>query len=380
MTLIKPRYGEQSISDLYGAILSYFGMDGQNDLKYKIGKGEKLVLIIMDALGMSTLRNSLVDNELKDYETLQLTSIFPSTTAAAMLSFYTGLTPGGHGVLGFTSYLKELGTIVNMLNLSHPSQEEQLPMIAHNFSSYISESAVPLGRRLQENGIASMAIIPTSLVSTPSSNFTLSTMKKVPYYYPWDAMLRLQSLLNENGTAFISFYISTIDTLSHHYGPKSMEVMSATKDLFRFLNSLLAELKGFTLLITADHGQTYNQRTNVVDGELLSLLDMPPFGDSRAVFMKTRNVEKLRRYFESRFPRFELFEKKEMIKHGYFGPEVDQRFQDRIGDLIAVPDYEECLVYSYKGEAADQEYFQFKGYHGGLTTEEQEVPLLVYRR
>jgi len=379
MVFIKPKYDGESIANVYDSVLSFFGEGGRRPLKDGLGTGSKLVLIILDALGRSTLEHAYPDVD-RYFERRAVTSIFPSTTAAAMLSFYTGMTPAEHGVLGFTSYIKELGTIVNMLNLSHPSQREQLPLLKHDLRSYLGNSTAPIGERLRVAGIRSKAILPTNLIGSPISTYTTSGMAKIPYYTNWDAVSLLTKELTSAGDAYITLYISTVDTLSHIYGPYSDEVRSATKDILNALIGALRALKGYTAIITADHGQSYNEKTYVCNQELLSMLEMPPFGDARAVFMKTRDAERVTRYFEDNFPDFRIYSKKEAIDQLLFGDNFNfARFSDRVGDIIAVPDSNESLVYQFKG-SSDMEYISLKGHHGGLTVEEQEVPLLIMQR
>jgi hypothetical protein len=194
-------------------------------------------------------------------------------------------------------------------------------------------------------------------------------------------MTALKDSLNaERGPAFVTVYVPFVDTLSHHYGPGSQQTREAVRGLFGMLSSCLSKCRDFTLLVTADHGQANNRKTNRVDDELLSMLDMPPFGDGRAVFMKTRQEEKVTRYMEKRFPKFHLYTKKEALDEMLFGASrMSQRFSDRLGDLVAIPDCEESLLYPFL-RPKSMDYYSYLGQHGGLTTEEQQIPLLIMRK
>ena len=346
-------------------------------LYFRLESYYNLLLIILDAFGYSVFDK--IKNPLEDAEVKKITSIFPSTTAAAMLSFYTGLTPAEHGVMGFTTYMKEFGSIINMLNLSHPSQEEPIQMLAQDFPKYISEKAVPLGVELSKLGVSCTAIVPNTIFDTPTTAFHTNGMNRIKYYYPWDALTHMRNLLSSEGRAFISVYIPVVDTLSHHYGPQSPSVLSSAEDLLNMISRSLMGLKNFTALITADHGQVPNEKTHVVDQQLMDILEMPPFGDSRAAFLNTKNEDLVIKYFEENLKGFTLLRKSEVIKEGYLGPVLDQKFIDRVGDMLAVPEVNESLIYSYRGEA-DADYIAFKGHHGGLTPEEQEVPLIIVQR
>ena len=381
MTLIVPRYGGENISDVYGSVLSFFGIASKRKLKADVGKGNRLVLLVLDGLGTRTLEDSLPASALQGFERSNITSVFPSTTCVAMPGLYMGMTPAEHGVFGFTSFIKELGTIVNMFNLSHPSQDEQLPSLANDFESYIGNVFPPLGKKLQSSGVASRAIWPSLDLRWQWQGLPISGMEKVRYYSPWDALTALKdSLKGDSGPAFVTVYIPFVDTLSHHYGPGSQQTKEAVRGLFAMLSSCVGACKDFTLLVTADHGQANNRKTNFVDEELLSMLDMPPFGDSRAVFLKTRQEEKVGRYMEKRFPRFQLYTKREALDKMLFGSaRMSQRFSERLGDLVAVPDCDESLLYPFL-RTKSMDYYSYLGQHGGLTTEEQQVPLLMMRK
>ncbi len=385
MSFIMPDYDGGSIANIYETVLENFGLSGgRKPLKRDVQKSDRFVLIIFDAFGQRTLEKGIesgfIDKRiLSSFRAETITSIFPSTTACAMLSFYTGLTPGEHGVMGFTTYIKELGTIVNMLNLSHPSQEAPLPLIYQNFTSYISEKAVPIGDHLSRAGIPAYSILPASISELPTTQFHHRNMQRIRYYYPWDAFQLMRKELLENERVFVNVYIPTVDTLSHHYGPFTTETLSSAADLLELLLKSLDGIKGVSLLLTADHGQIDNNVSHVVDQELMEGLLLPPWGDSRAAFMKAKDENSIRRYFEEKLKGFEVFSKEEYLKMGVLG-EVDQRFQDRLGDLLAVPHVPESLIYSYRGPENDKDYINFKGHHGGLTEEEQIVPLLIYEK
>ena len=384
MNFVFPKYDGSSIANIYESVLNNFDLSGgRTPLKKKPDKSQKFVLVIFDAFGEKILEKALekgyIEKQLiESFEWDTITSIFPSTTACAMLSFYTGLTPAEHGVFGFTTYIKELGTIVNMLNLSHPSTEAPLPLLQQNFPSYISDKAVPIGDKLKEKGINSFSIVPASIYDLPTTQFHHRNMERIKYYYPWDAFQILRKVLLENETAFVSLYVPTVDTLSHHYGPFSEETLSSAGDLMKLLLSSIKGIKGLTLLLTADHGQIDNLVSHIVDQELMEGLEMPPWGDSRASFMKVKSEEKVRRYFEEKLKGFQIFTKEEYLKEKVLGNGVDKRFEDRIGDLLAVPYVPESLIYPYRGLDAEKDYISFKGHHGGLTEEEQLVPLLTY--
>ena len=69
---------------------------------------KNIVLIVLDGMGTDMMERNLSPiSFLRRNFTENLTSVFPSTTAAAMTSYYTGLSPNEHGWLGWSLFFKE---------------------------------------------------------------------------------------------------------------------------------------------------------------------------------------------------------------------------------------------------------------------------------
>ncbi|NJN53643.1 MAG: alkaline phosphatase family protein [Anaerolineae bacterium] len=92
------------------------------ELWQPIASGAKRVIIlILDAFGWNLLQaesanlNSLVK---RAGVVAQLTSVFPSTTVAALSSMWTGVGPAQHGMMGLTMFLPEYTTAGQMLTFS----------------------------------------------------------------------------------------------------------------------------------------------------------------------------------------------------------------------------------------------------------------------
>lgn len=87
-----------SILNLIGSILKYYNVDtkfdGINELNKELEKKYKnVVLIILDGLGNKILSNISPNGFfIKNYKK-KITSVYPSTTAAAMTTYYSGKPP-----------------------------------------------------------------------------------------------------------------------------------------------------------------------------------------------------------------------------------------------------------------------------------------------
>ncbi|MGC9174463.1 MAG: alkaline phosphatase family protein [Thermoprotei archaeon] len=362
--IYRPRYNGYSLYNLSQSIIQYFGgvPDGKTlDIKMPIDDG--LVIFLFDALGLSILENLGAKNEHEE-----ITSVFPSTTATALTTFFTGKKPCDHGVLGFLTFVREMGGVVNMLGLSHPSG----PQLPTSYEKLVGPGE-RLGKKLSKLGVTSISILPKSVSNTPMSNFDNEGFSAViPYYDFWDLRLLVEKQLSKPERKFIYVYVPYVDTLSHHYGPYSQETASAVKDLLNFFEQV-SQAPGYTIVGTADHGQVEVDPAQPPPPELMSLLEVPPFGDSRAMFLKTRRTHDVIDYLNRDYPDFYVMTKEQVLSEGLIGCNSTE-FEERLGDLLVLPQHKRLLIYPY---TENNESMNFRGHHGGLSPEEMRVPLLI---
>ncbi len=121
---IAPNYDGRSVVNVAASIVKIFGakistapLDAAildkftRDIK-------RVVLVIIDGLAYRRLLDILDANPQNGFHSLlrgntefvPLTSVFPSTTVAALTSLWTGFTPAEHGALGYTMLLRDYAT------------------------------------------------------------------------------------------------------------------------------------------------------------------------------------------------------------------------------------------------------------------------------
>src|SRR5258705_13938635 len=81
---------------------------------------KNLVLLIIDGLGDNYLARRGRGSELHRRRRMTLTSVFPSTTASAITTSYTGRTPLEHGLTGWFTYFSEAGCLAAPLPFRSP--------------------------------------------------------------------------------------------------------------------------------------------------------------------------------------------------------------------------------------------------------------------
>src|SRR5205085_11162913 len=76
-----------------------------------LAAARNIVLLIIDGLGDNLLRRRAAGGELERRRRGSLTSVFPSTTASAITTSYTGRTPLEHGLTGWFVYFGAAGCV-----------------------------------------------------------------------------------------------------------------------------------------------------------------------------------------------------------------------------------------------------------------------------
>lgn len=367
--LVEPNYNDKNnIYSLACGVANFLGVKRKCNNYFQI-EGNRLLLILIDGLGYNLFTKVYKPLDRKGTEIIKGYTVFPSTTATVITTLFSALKPAEHGVLGYITFSKTLGGIVNSLKYSHPAEQGRDSLkdglsykkAFPDVKSYLEET--------QEKNTAE--IIPKGLEQT---EFTMATHGKVKetktYSNYWDALYTLRQTLEQDSFNFIYFYIDTIDSLEHKYGAYTDPVFEASRSIVNDIISIALKFKDkYTTIITADHGQvTVDKMVELNnDKELLDLVEIPPYGDSRAIFFRSRH--NIKDYLEKKYPGLKVYSREEIINTELLGG--DSAY---IPDYIAVPLGNSGYVYKFR-DTNDVE--KLKGHHGGLTSEEMEIPMVV---
>ena len=359
MSFVYPDYNKNSIYNLACGIADF--LEVKRDCKgNKINiPGKRLALVLLDGLGYNMLRNMGYEIESK------ITTVFPSTTSTVITTLFTAQLPGEHKILGYTTFSKRLGGITNALKYTYPpvetrdsiSQSIKFVSAFPNVKSYLTD--------VKDKKTA--AVVPKGI---ENAEFTMATHGRVSatktYSNYWDALYEFNDILKDNYD-FVYFYIPDIDSLAHKHGPSSLPVKQAIKDIFEGVKQIASYHKEYTFIITSDHGHVEVSSHILLnsDSELLELLDLPPYGDSRALFFITRS--ELKTFLYHKYPELRVFDKLDFEK--LVG--TNQIY----ADFIAVPTDNKAYIYSFKDEMDN--YTKLKGHHGGLSEDEMYIPLVI---
>ncbi|BBJ29019.1 alkaline phosphatase family protein [Athalassotoga saccharophila] len=355
---------------------SYFGEKFQNS--------KRVVLILIDALGYDQAKKVVTNSNLKYIKMPQkISSVFPSTTVNALTTLSTARSPIEHGMLGYILYLKEFGTLANMIEFSPIGMaRDSLISRGANPSSFLSVPSIY--EPLRNYGVNPLIIIPSSFKESGLSKLHNRGSAVQGYLDLVDMMIKLRKNLESEKFSYIYAYWPMVDAMGHTYGPNSEEYFEEAKEVFELFETLVYErlpsdIKDeTTFLITADHGQIHTPwqheyKINPED-EFVSTLQILPAGEPRVMYLYTKDPSKTIEEGEKIFgSNVEFVSSSKMIEEGLFGPgNADPRSILRIGDLVAIPRDDYSFSVKYTGNE-----HQMKGKHGGLSNQEMDIPLFV---
>ena len=178
MDWVEPDYDGGSIVNLSASLLQAFGVEPPNPPCARIDPewleyGPGIVLLVCDALGRLQVDAALQTGRLPNLARLveesagglqELTSIFPSTTTAALTSINTARTPAQHGIMGMYQWIDEVGDVCNMLRFATVAKE---PVF---FSEDLVRSGPTVYELLAARGIPSYVISSRDFEGTAFTN------------------------------------------------------------------------------------------------------------------------------------------------------------------------------------------------------------------
>ncbi len=352
-----PEYNGNSIYNLACKLSESLGVKSNGKpLDLNLEK-DKTILILMDGFGINYVKKL----NIKNYKTI--TTVFPSTTASVLTTLFTAKTPGEHGIIGYTNYTNDLG-IINAMRYTFNGLDENDSL--KNLKNFNDEFNVDSYLKKTDKSVVS--ILPGRMDKSEFTN-QINGRDYLNYKNFWDSLYLLNKAVISNYD-FIYYYLPYVDSLAHAYGTYERPAMDAAEEIYNKVAEEVEKFKDkYNIIITADHGH-FPVSENVMMNDkkdILNKLGIMPYGDSRALFLRTRyNIDDL-----LNFDNTKIFKKEEIIKSGILG-NINDKFIDRIGDYLIVPHDGKAFIYQSK---INDDYHLLKSHHGGLTEDEQLIPL-----
>lgn len=322
---------------------------------------QSVVLIVLDGLGWDQLQlRADLAPTLMAMQGRSIHTVAPTTTATALSSITTGLTPGEHGLVGYRMALG--GEVINvlrwtigdqMVRRSHPPGDVQ------TFEPFLGER-VPV-------------VAQGELQSSAFSEAHLRGADPVGWRTPSSIAVEAGAQIAA-GARFVYCYYPGIDKIAHERG------FGAYYDAeLRFADALVADVlaavpAGTAVLVTADHGQVeVGDRIIHPSADLLGPVKLQS-GEGRFRWLHCDDADiaslvdvATDEVGDSAW----VVTKEQMLDDKWFGPTVAPPIQRRLGD-VALCAHEPVSFY----EADDSGPFELICRHGSLTSAEVNVPLL----
>jgi hypothetical protein len=313
----------------------------------------QIVLLVVDGLGWEQLRaRSALAPTLSAGAGIDrsITSIAPTTTAAALTSITTGRPPAVHGILGYR--LAQGDRILNMLRwtLGNDDADARRSVPVRDYQPI---SPFP----------GSGHVVPVvSKVDFGGTGFTAAHLGDSPlhdYRVPSSLAVEVGGRLAE-GAPFVYAYYDGIDKVAHAYG------LGEHYD---------AELVAVDRII-ADVVSVVGSRVELLGREAMEMVTFFS-GEGRFRWLHARAGARddlialcEERYGASSWVRG----RDQLVDDGWFGGPLDDGFANRLGDVALIPFEPIAFV-----DPADTGENRLACRHGSLTTDEMLVPLVALR-
>jgi hypothetical protein len=366
------------LADVVPSVLAAMGVAGFDRRIVMPDSVAGACVLLIDGLGAELLdahaRDAPVLAQLRG-PTLQVG--FPSTTAAGLAAVGTGCASGGHGMVGYSFRLPDLGVINALRWRPHPWGEDLRETV-------VPETVQPLPTTFERAAAQGVAVSVVSGAEFTGSGLTRAVLRGGQYI----GVHALGDLGAEISTAvaaggFCYGYHSELDLLGHLYGPGSPAWRMQLRHVDRLVESIVEGLpSGGLLTVVADHGMVAVDPAETVDiDSIATLLDgvLAIGGEPRARHVYAHPgaaADVLAAWRDTLGARAWVVTRDEAIGAGWFGAEVADTVRPRIGDVVAAARGSAAMV----RRAVEPGESALVGHHGSLTPAEQLVPLLVVHR
>ena len=375
--LCYPDYS-RCIINIVSSIMKYYRLPFEYETLPALDKAlskyyRNVVLIVLDGMGTDMLEHNLAGGEFLRRNYVQnLTSVYPSTTAAAMTSYYTGVSPNEHGWLGWSLFFKEFCRTIDVFPNTDTYTQQSVSM--SNAAEFIMPYETVFRSISEANNVKVQPFtITQNKISIPEKGCIRKVAEK------FERACELIKLICTSGQDTFTYvqWCSPDDT-AHRTGCYSDETTDKLRSISKLLSDTAKELTDTLFIISADHGMIDIDNELFIDRipDINDCLVIPPFIESRAAsfFVKNDRKTDFERAFAANMGHDFLL----MPKHDVFAKNLlglgnpHPKTNDFIGDYLAV------ATGSVSIESAPSENHDvFKAAHAGLTRDEMNVPLIA---
>ncbi len=368
---LDPGYGARSLADVLPAVAVALGRAAatEHPAGLHLPEAPSYVVFLLDGLGADLLaahaHAAPYLSALLRPETTA-TSGVPSTTATSLTSLGTGLPPGAHGVVGFTSRVPGSSRLLNALSWDKDVDPVQWQPHRTMFET------------LQAAGVA---VTTVNKREFRGSGLTVAAQRGGDYVGADRAGERVAGAVAAATPrpSLTYLYDGDLDWTGHRYGVASAQWLQQLAIIDAEAEQLRDALPSYArLLVVADHGMV-----DCPSGRRVDLDDDPAYRDGvvliggearfRHVYCAGGAVDDVAARWRGLLgDRASVLTRDEAIARGWFGA-VSAPVLPRLGDVMVAARGNWGLF-----SPADFPYeLRLVGLHGSLTPVEMRVPVLV---
>lgn len=365
-TPLVPDYGGACLSGLVPAILGRAGSAPASWLPAPAQGADQVVLLVLDGLGWE---------QLAQYRELApvlgamtggpISSVVPSTTATALTSITTGLSPAQHGVVGYRVRVGD-GQVMNVLRWRAGGDD--------------ARSSVPPATFQPRAAFAATGAPAVTRAEFARTGFTVAHLggARLKGWRVTSTLVVEVDRLLQGGEPFVYAYYDGIDKVAHEWG-LGQHYQAELASVDRLVGDLRAVLPaGAALVVTSDHGQVaVGDALVTLAPDLLSDVALMS-GEGRFRWLHAREGTAARLAARARAAYGDLAwvrSRAEMVEEGWFGGSLRPEVERRLGDVALVAHAPVAFL-----DPADTGEIRLVSRHGSLTEAEMLVPLLACQR
>jgi hypothetical protein len=362
---VLPDYAGRCITGVLGSLGVGLSTPGPriDDLSAAVRGADGVVLVVLDGLGDDQLaERAHLAPVLAAARLAPLTSVAPSTTAAALTSLSTGVAPGRHGIVGYRFAMGD-----DVLQALRWTVDDREAAAAHP-----PDRVQRVAPTLRLKGAAVPYVGKTSF---STSSFTKAHLRGSAYVGvagPEEMPGAVVASLGES--ALVLCYHDAIDKVAHAKGLEGdYDAALVAADL------LVAEIRaaipaGVAVVVTSDHGQVDVGPAAVDLTASTDALVARRSGEGRFRWLHAHPGE-AGSLFDRASTELEsscwVMSRRQVVASELLG-EVDDEVVDRLGDVALIP-----FVDAFVPDPSVPREHQMRSRHGSLTSAEMRVPLCV---
>jgi len=340
-----------------------------------------VVFMLVDGLGYNYLNRVGRGGALREHLAGSMTSVFPSTTASAITTSFTGSSPAEHGLTGWHGWFPEADVVAAPLPFRRRGDE--VPLVSLNIrpSALLPDACV-----FDAMSCKTFVVSQRRIVDSEYSIHMGGRAKRIGYD-SLSGMVDAVDAVVRSGSErkYVYAYYPEFDTVSHVHGVGSAQAakrFAAIDDAFaRLIRCLVGT--DTVLVVGADHGFIDTPKSQALElsdfPALARLLRLPLTGEPRVAFCHVvpgAADEFMTLARGALGSSADVRPGRELIEAGWFGPgKRHPRLEQRVGDVVLVM-REHATI---KDRVAGEKPHPMIGNHGGATEDEMVVPLVVAR-